>query len=58
MVPSLRPGGAERQLGYLCQGLAPVGWDVHVATLEADGPVRRRLDAAGVTLHLLAHRSF
>lgn len=58
VVPSLRPGGAERQLGYLCQGLVPLGWDVHVATLEADGPVRRRLDAVGVTLHVLAHRSF
>jgi len=53
VIPSLRPGGAERQLGYLCQGLVPLGWDVHVATFEADGPVRARVDASGATLHVL-----
>lgn len=54
VIPSLRPGGAERQLGYLCQGLVPLGWDVHVACFEADGPVRARIEASGATLHVLA----
>lgn len=36
-IPSLRIGGAERQLSYLCEGMAARGWDVHVATVF-DGP--------------------
>lgn len=54
VIPSLRPGGAERQLGYLCQGLVPLGWDVHVATFEGGGPVQERIEASGATLHVLA----
>lgn len=54
MIPSLRPAGAERQLGYLCQGIVPLGWDVHVATFEAEGPVRTRIEASGASLHVVA----
>jgi len=54
-IPSLRGGGAERQLSYLSQALARTGVDVHVAYhLHSNGAVKPLVD--GVTFHVLAAR--
>jgi glycosyltransferase involved in cell wall biosynthesis len=55
VIPSLAQAGAERQLSYLAGALSLAGWDVHVA-IGQDGPQRARLEAAGVTLHMLPNR--
>jgi glycosyltransferase involved in cell wall biosynthesis len=55
LITSLAQGGAERQLTYLCGGLARLGWDVHVGFLEADllhdDANLGRLRASGVPTH-------
>jgi glycosyltransferase involved in cell wall biosynthesis len=51
-VPTLLDGGAERQLAYLSAALASRGWDVGVA-YQVEGPLRARLERAGVRLHRL-----
>jgi glycosyltransferase involved in cell wall biosynthesis len=54
-IPSLRGGGAERQLSYLSQTLARTGVDVHVAYhLHNNGGVKPLVE--GVTFHELAAR--
>ncbi|MFL6245833.1 MAG: glycosyltransferase [Thermoanaerobaculia bacterium] len=55
VIPTLRGGGAERQLVYLAGGLRTLGCDVHVATLDG-GTNLRRLEATQATLHHLNAR--
>ncbi|WP_022663500.1 glycosyltransferase [Paucidesulfovibrio longus] len=49
LARSLDPGGAERQLAALANGLAGRGHEVHVAVFYAGGTLERDLD--GVALH-------
>lgn len=53
-IPSLLGGGAERQLGYVVEGLQRRGVEVHVALLR-EGPNADRVRRAGAALHLLPH---
>jgi glycosyltransferase involved in cell wall biosynthesis len=53
-IPSLLGGGAERQLGYIVEGLARRGVEVHVALVK-EGPNAERVRRAGVTIHALPH---
>ncbi len=53
-IPSLLGGGAERQLGYITEGLARQGVDVHVALVH-EGPNAERVRRAGATIHHLPH---
>ena len=57
LIPSLGAGGAERQLAYLCEGLAASGCAVEVGILSG-GPNRERIERAGVPIHHLpvSHR--
>jgi glycosyltransferase involved in cell wall biosynthesis len=41
-------GGTERQFTEIARGLAPSRWDVRVACLRAEGPLRARLEEAGL----------
>lgn len=50
-IPSLRGGGAERQLGYLAPALARMGHDVHIAHTVVSYNGSNGL--AGITLHRL-----
>lgn len=52
VIPTLRGGGAERQLAYLAGGLRDLGCDVHVALLHG-GTNQARLEAAQATIHRL-----
>lgn len=52
VIPTLRGGGAERQLVYLADGLRALGVEVHVAILDG-GTNLRRLEAAQATIHRL-----
>ena len=45
---SLRAGGTEGQFVEIACGLDRARWDVHVSCLRAEGPLRARLEAAGV----------
>jgi len=49
-IPTLGPGGAERQLAYLAAAMKNAGHEVHVA-FTAPGPNDDRLAASGVTMH-------
>lgn len=49
-IPTMGGGGAERQLAYLCRGLAERGWVVHVALLR-EGPNSRLLRESGAVVH-------
>jgi len=49
-IPTLGPGGAERQLTYLAAGMTRAGHEVHVA-FAATGPNYDRLAASGVAIH-------
>lgn len=49
-IPSLLLGGAERQVSYLATGLAELGHEVHVASLQG-GPNLERLKAGGIAWH-------
>lgn len=53
-IPSLLGGGAERQLGYLVEGLCQRGVEVHLALLR-EGPNAARVRRAGATLHVLPY---
>lgn len=50
LIPSLGPGGAERQLAYLARGLRAHDWEVHVGVL-AQGGLRDLFDRAGAVIH-------
>jgi glycosyltransferase involved in cell wall biosynthesis len=54
-IPTLEPGGAERQLCYLTAGLVGLGHAVDVAMLS-DGAFGDRLRASGATIHCLGAR--
>jgi glycosyltransferase involved in cell wall biosynthesis len=41
-------GGTERQFTEIARGLASSRWDVRVACLRAEGPLRARLEEAGL----------
>lgn len=56
VIPTLRGGGAERQLVYLADGLGALGCDVHVAMVDG-GTNLRRLEAAKASIHHLDARS-
>jgi glycosyltransferase involved in cell wall biosynthesis len=48
--------GAEKQLLLLARGLVGDGFDVHVAALEQDGPLREEFRAAGVSTFVIGQR--
>jgi len=52
LIPTLADGGAERQLAYLCEGLAAMRCPTEVAVL-LEGSNLERIQAAGVTVHRL-----
>jgi glycosyltransferase involved in cell wall biosynthesis len=54
-VPSLGPGGAERQLTYLATEQVRAGHEVHVAVV-AGGFFAERMKAVGATIHQLGAR--
>lgn len=45
---TLAMGGTERQFTEIARGLAHSGWDVRVVCLRAEGPLRARLEEAGI----------
>ena len=45
---TLAMGGTERQFSEIARGLAHSGWDVRVACLRAEGPLRARIEEAGI----------
>jgi glycosyltransferase involved in cell wall biosynthesis len=45
---TLSMGGTERQFTEIARGLASSRWDVHVSCLRAEGPLRARLEEAGI----------
>jgi len=49
-IPTLGPGGAERQLTYLAIGMKKAGHEVHVAFAKT-GPNDDRLAASGIAIH-------
>ena len=51
-IPSMGPGGAERQLALLAGGLMRLGWEVDVA-LRRGGPNLALLEASGAGIHWL-----
>ncbi len=55
-IPSMGGGGAERQLAYLCRGLAERGWEAHVA-LFREGPNSRLLRESGAIVHPIPYWS-
>jgi glycosyltransferase involved in cell wall biosynthesis len=50
LIPTLGGGGAERQIGYLAQGLQARGCDVHVGFEHAGANLPRLLES-GATVH-------
>lgn len=52
-IPSMRGGGAERQLSYVSTELVRSGIDVHVALIYG-GPNSARLEKSGAVIHKLA----
>lgn len=54
-IPTMKGGGAERQLCYLSAGLTQIGWEVHVA-LHSGGENMVRLKESGATIHQLESR--
>jgi glycosyltransferase involved in cell wall biosynthesis len=54
-IPTLRHGGAERQLAYLAPGLRAAGWDVHVVISETGANLDRLRNGGGI-VHELSHR--
>lgn len=55
-IPTMGGGGAERQLAYLCRGLAERGWEVHVAFLR-EGTNSQLLHESGAVPHTIPCRS-
>ncbi len=56
IIPSLDRCGAEKQLVLLAQGLPRDRFDVHVAVLTRDGPLRTPLEEAGIPVSLINKR--
>lgn len=56
IIPSLDQGGAEKQLCLLAAGLPQHGIQPHVIVLTRDGPLRTRLEEAGVTIDVIGKR--
>lgn len=56
IIPTLDRAGAEKQLVLLAGGLRQRGYDVRVAVLTRDGPLRADLEAAGVPVILIGKR--
>jgi glycosyltransferase involved in cell wall biosynthesis len=56
LIRSLDPGGAQRQLITLAEGLAGRGWNVMVATFYSGGVFESELAAAGVPVISLDKR--
>jgi len=52
LIPTLGGGGAERQLGYLCEHLPNRDWKCHVASI-AGGPNLAPIIRSGATHHML-----
>ncbi len=50
IVPTLKRGGAEKQLALLANGLPRDEFDVHVTTLVDDGPFARTLSQASISV--------
>lgn len=55
-IPTMETGGAERQLAYLCRGLASGGWETHVAILR-EGSNSRLLRESGAIVHSIPYWS-
>jgi L-malate glycosyltransferase len=58
MGDSLNPGGTEGQFVGVACGLDRTRWDLHVSCVRAAGPLRARLDAAGVRAWSCGRGSF
>lgn len=56
IIPTLVRGGAEKQLCLMAEGLPKDAFDVHVVVLTHDGPLRQRLDDAGVSVTVVGKR--
>ncbi len=56
LIPSLGPGGAERQLANLCGAFHQLGVEVHIAVLKG-GPNLDRAVAAKAEVHCIASKS-
>ena len=52
-IPTMRHGGAERQLAYVSDALIRRGWDVHVLVCDGGANLDRLRDS-GATVHYLA----
>ena len=55
---TLNLGGTEGQFAEVACGLDQSRWDLHVCCVRAEGPLRARLEAAGVHPWSLGPRSF
>jgi glycosyltransferase involved in cell wall biosynthesis len=55
---TLALGGSEGQFVEVACGLERAGWSVHVSCLRAEGPLRGRLDAAGLRAWSCGRGSF
>lgn len=51
VMPNFRLGGAERQAVELACALPAVGWRAAVITCDPAGPLRARLESAGIPWH-------
>ncbi len=56
LIPSMDRGGAEKQLCLLAENLPRDEFDVHVIVLTRDGPLRQRLETAGIPVTLIGKR--
>jgi len=54
---TLNVGGTERQFVKVARGLDAMRWDVHVACLRAEGPLRAELDRAALRVWTCGHGS-
>ena len=55
---TLNLGGTEGQFVEVACGLDPSRWSVHVSCLRAVGPLRMRLEAAGIRTRSCGRGSF
>src|SRR5690606_4079538 len=56
IIPSLDQGGAEKQFCLLACGLPQYGIEPHVIVLTRDGPLRAKLDDAGIAVDVIGKR--
>ena len=54
---TLNVGGTERQFVRVARGLDTTRWDVHVACLRAEGPLRSELEEAAIKVWSCGHGS-